>query len=92
MGVKVKRHLGERVSDIAEELNLPKVTVERVIREYLKSIEDSVMRGETAVIDSITSIKVKETEEGLSIRGRVSPVLKRKVGVKLEEEREEGEE
>ena len=79
MGIKVKRNLNERVTDISETLNIPKITVESVIREYLEGLIKSAQNGETVVIDNIISIKVIESKEGRKLRGRVSPSLKNKV-------------
>ena len=79
MGIKVKRTLNERVTKISEELSIPKITVESVIREYLDGLIDSAQKGETLIIDNIMSIKVIENEDGRIVRGRVSPSLKSKV-------------
>ena len=38
MGIEVKNLLGQRVATISEELKIPKVTVETVIRGYLNSL------------------------------------------------------
>lgn len=78
--MRIKRYLGERVCAIAENLNLPRTTVESVVREYLKSLEISAMNGENVVIDNIVTIKLIENEQGIVIpRGRVSPSLKAKL-------------
>lgn len=82
MGIKVKRSLGERVTKISEELNIPKITVESVLREYLEGLINSAENGETVVIDNIMSIRVIENETGRILRGRVSPSLKSKVNKK----------
>ena len=79
MGIKVKRTLGERVDKIAKDLNLPKITVESVLRRYLEGLIESSQNGETIVIDNIMSIKVVEDDKGIRLRGRVSPSLKSKV-------------
>lgn len=83
MGIKIKRKLGERILNISEELNIPRITVERVIRAYLDGLVESAKDGETIVIDNIMSIKLVENEAGdVKLRGRVSPSLKNKLYVK----------
>lgn len=80
MGVKVKNLLGERVERISKELGIPKITVEKVIRGYLRSLEESALRGEDVVIDNIVSIKIGLNEfEDLSGRCRLSTSLKSKL-------------
>lgn len=84
MGIKIKRKLGERIVNISEDLNIPRITVERVIRAYLDGIVESAKDGETIVIDNIMSIKIVENSEtgDIKLRGRVSPSLKNKLYVK----------
>lgn len=84
MGIKIKRKLGERIVSISEELNIPRITVERVIRAYLDGLVESAREGETIVIDNIMSIKLVENEEtgDVKLRGRVSPSLKNKLYTK----------
>ena len=86
MGIKIKRKLGERILNISEELNIPRITVERVIRAYLDGLVESAKDGETIVIDNIMSIKLVENEEtgDIKLRGRVSPSLKNKLYVKAD--------
>lgn len=85
MSIKFKRKLGERIVKISDELNIPRITVERVIRAYLDGLVDSAKEGETIVIDNIMSIKLVENEAGeIRLRGRVSPALKSKLYVKKE--------
>ncbi len=81
MGLRVKRNLGNRVFLIAEKLNIPRVTVERVIKEYLNSLVESGLNGENIVIDNIMSIKLlKDVSSGdILVRGRVSPAFKEKL-------------
>lgn len=81
VGIKVKRKLGQRIVQISEELNIPRVTVESVIRSYLDSLVESAQNGETIVIDNIMSIKLVEDSEtgNIRLRGRVSPSLKNKL-------------
>lgn len=86
MGIKIKRKLGERIVKISDELNIPRITVERVIRAYLDDLVDSAKDGETIVIDNIMSIKLVECENGdIKLRGRVSPSLKNKLYVTASE-------
>lgn len=84
MGIKIKKKLGERIVKISEELNIPRITVERVIRAYLDGLVESAQDGETIVIDNIMSIKTVENKEtgDVTLRGRVSPALKSKLYVK----------
>lgn len=86
MSVIIKRSLGQRVYKISEKLGIPKVTVERVIKEYLDSLTESALKGENIVIDNLMSIQViQDVETGEFFpRGRVSPALKSKLS-KLEE-------
>ena len=63
MGIKIKRKLGQRILKISEELNIPRITVERVIRAYLDDLVESAKDGETIVIDNIMSIKLVENKE-----------------------------
>lgn len=83
MSIKVKKKLGERVVQISDELNIPRITVERVIRSYLDSLVESAKNGETIIIDNIMSIKLVENEYtgNITLRGRVSPALKNKIYV-----------
>lgn len=77
MGIKVKRTLGTRITNISNELNIPKVTVESVVRAYLEGLIESAEQGESIVIDNIMSIKVINGSNGsTTVRGRVSPALK----------------
>ena len=84
MGIKIKRKLGQRILKISEELNIPRITVERVIRAYLDDLVESAKDGETIVIDNMMSIKLVENKEtgDIRLRGRVSPALKSKLYVK----------
>ena len=81
MGIKIKRKLGERIVSISEELNIPRITVERVVRAYLDGLVESAQDGETIVIDNIMSIKLVEDRDtgNVRLRGRVSPSLKNKL-------------
>lgn len=90
MGIKVKRKLGERIIRISDDLNIPRTTVETVIRAYLDDLVETAMNGETMVIDNIMSIKLVETDKGdVKLRGRVSPALKAKIYTKAEDKEEE---
>lgn len=93
MGIKIKRKLGERVLKISDTLNIPRITVESVIRAYLDDLVESARNGETIVIDNIMSIKLVEninTGE-VRLRGRVSPALKNKLYIKASEIKKEDE-
>ena len=82
----VKKTLRRRIWLIANDLNIPQVTVENVIRKYLESLADSVISGEDIVIDNIMSIKViRNTDGSLTARGRVSPSLRERLNNKEED-------
>lgn len=86
MGIKVKRTLSKRITDISEELNIPKVTVESVVRAYLEGLIESGEKGENIVIDNIMSIKIINDSNGsTTIRGRVSPALKSRLCGSIED-------
>lgn len=70
MGIEVKNLLGQRVATISEELKIPKVTVETVIRGYLNSLTNSVLNGEDIVIDNIVSVKVLVDTDNNELVGR----------------------
>ena len=70
MGIEVKNLLGQRVTAISEELKIPKVTVETVIRGYLNSLTNSVLNGEDIVIDNIVSVKVLVDTDSNELVGR----------------------
>ena len=91
MGIKVKKKLGERVVKISNQLNIPRVTVESVIRAYLDDLVESAKNGETIVIDNIMSIKLVENENtgDIRLRGRVSPALKNKLYTRIVDLEEE---
>lgn len=70
MGIEVKNLLGQRVAAISNELKIPKVTVETVIRGYLNSLTNSVLKGEDIVIDNIVSVKVLVDTDNNELVGR----------------------
>ena len=73
-----RRTFGEEVSEIAAELNLPKATVEAVLRTRYKLQVAAIMRGEPVTVEGLFNIKVlRDVNTGkLSLRGGVSPALK----------------
>ena len=81
MGKVMKQSAASRAMTISLRTNTPVSTVERILREYHKSLEESVIDGERIVLDGIMSVSV--VEDGVtgeySTRGRVSPVLKAKI-------------
>jgi len=81
MGIKTKKNLGERVYVISERLKIPRITVERVIKEYLNGLVESALNQEDIVIDNIMSIKLLQRGDTGEIiaRGRVSPSLRSKL-------------
>lgn len=78
MGVIIKQTSGLRISNIAARRGIPVLTVETIIKDYLNSLSESLMRGERVVLDGLTSITVvrDQVTGEYTARGRVSPALK----------------
>ncbi len=78
MGVKLKKlTLRKRIDVIAETLNIPEFTVTTIINDYLESIEASLKKGETVVIDNIVSISLKL--DGLKVKNSEKVLLQERV-------------
>lgn len=79
MSILVKNTMAERVYHIANKLNLPISTVERIIKAYHEDLIASVVRGEDIGIDRIFSVHVLRNYSTGEIiaRGSVSPVLRK---------------
>lgn len=77
----MKRNSGELVKTIALRRGLPYVTVETIIRDYLKSKEDDLVIRGRANIEGIASLtRVENIDSGdMTVRGRVSDALRQKV-------------
>lgn len=85
MSVKYKRTLGNRAYTIAQELGIPIVTAERVIKMYLDSLATSAENGEDVIIENIISIKLHRDSSGeVKARGRVSPAFKSRLNNSLD--------
>lgn len=82
--IVVKKSLGQRINTISNKTNIPKITVERVIKEYLESLKASIEAGEDIVLDGVVSMKsyVDEETEEIIIRSRASAALKGKINKK----------
>ncbi|MNL91311.1 hypothetical protein D3C81_10430 [compost metagenome] len=82
--IVVKKSLGQRINTISHKTNIPKITVERVIKEYLESLKASIEAGEDIVLDGVVSMKsyVDEETEEIIIRSRASAALKGKINKK----------
>lgn len=72
----MKKSFGAEVAEIAEELNLPKATVERVLRTRLKHQVAEIKAGNSIAVEGLYSIRVRKTPHGLELRGAVSSALK----------------
>lgn len=73
-----RKTFGEEVAAIAAELNLPKATVEAVLRTRYKLQVAAIMNGESVTVEGLFNIKtLRDMNTGkLSLRGGVSPALK----------------
>lgn len=81
MGYLVKRNLAKRAKEIAWHRNIPIITAETVIRDYIESLKKSGELGEVIVIDGVVSIyPVKNGITGeISTRSRVSEAYKERL-------------
>lgn len=73
-----RRTFGEEVAEIAAALNLPKATVEAVLRTRYKLQVAALKRGESVTVEGLFNIKtLRDVNTGeISLRGGVSPALK----------------
>lgn len=78
MGVVVKNSLAKRIYKLSQELHIPYVTVERVIKGYLEDITTSANNGEDIIVPGVFSIRMMYNEhEGHVVPvSRVSKVLR----------------
>lgn len=79
--VQKRKSFGAEVAEIAAELNIPKTTVEAVLRTRYRRQIEAIKRGESVTVEGLFSIKVfKQTGTGeLTLRGGVSPALREAV-------------
>ncbi len=79
-GVKMakRKSFSVEIAEIAEQLRLPKATVEAVLRARLAQQVESLKRGETITEEGLFTIKVIRNEETGEVvyRGSVSGALK----------------
>ena len=75
----VKKTQSARVKEIAMRLDVPEVTVKRIIDEYIESLQKSVMNGEDVEIRGVFSIKAEDIDGKVIPRGNVSVALKEKI-------------
>lgn len=69
-----------RIQTVACKLKLPVPVVERVIQEYIESLQQSALKGEDIEVRGLFSIKMYHAEDGTYIpRGSVSLALKDKL-------------
>ena len=76
-----RKSFGAEVAEIAEELNLPKATVERVLRTRQANQIKAIQNGESVTVEGLFNIKVyRDSETGeLVLRGGVSTALKESI-------------
>ena len=73
-----RKSFSSEIADIASELNIPKATVERVLRTRLAHQLAALKRGESVCEEGLFTIKVTfnpDTEQYV-YRGAVSPALR----------------
>ena len=76
----MRKNLTDVTKAIANDLKIPKVTVETVLRCYFNVLTESILAGEDINIPNIMSVKLKQQADGgVSLRGRVSAVLRAKL-------------
>lgn len=69
-----------RIKTVACKLKLPIPVVDRVIKEYIESLQQSALKGEDIEVRGLFSIKMYPIENGGFIpRGSVSLALKDKL-------------
>lgn len=73
-----RKSFSVEVAEIAEELNLPKATVERVLKTRLSHQLDALRRGEPVTEEGLFTIKPHYNEDtgDYTYRGSVSVALK----------------
>lgn len=78
MSVVIRKKLSDRVKKIALRHGIPYVTVETVLKDYLKGLVEDAKNGERIVIDGIVTVTVaRDVQTGELIpRSRISSSLK----------------
>ena len=74
----MRKTFGLEVAEIAQELNIPKATVEAVLRSRIKHQIEELKRGKNVTVENLFTIKVltdSVTGERV-LRGSVSQTLK----------------
>lgn len=81
MSIVVKNSLAERIYKISQELNIPRVTVERVVKAYLDDMVVSAEKGEDIIVPGVFSVRMMIDSEDNHVipSGRVSNVLKERL-------------
>lgn len=76
--MSVRKSFSSEIAEIAAELNIPKATVERVLRTRLAHQVAALKRGESICEEGLFTIKVcyNASDKKYSYRGAVSPALK----------------
>lgn len=74
----VKKTQSARIKEIAKVLDLPEVTVKRVIDEYIASLQYSIVQGEDIEVRGVFQVSAEEIGGRIVPRGTVSPALKEK--------------
>ena len=72
----VKKTQSARIKEIAKVLDLPEVTVKRVIDEYIASLQYSIIQGEDIEVRGVFQVSAEEIGGRIVPRGTVSPALK----------------
>ena len=68
-----------RCMQVAKRLGITENLAQRVINEYIDSIEEDLLNGERAVIKGIVSMSPVISAEGANIYARTSEAIKEKV-------------
>lgn len=72
-----------RIQTVACRLNLPVSVVERVVQEYIASLQQSALKGEDVEVRGLFNIKMYHNDDGTyTPRGSVSLALKDKLAKK----------
>lgn len=81
MGIVVKNNLAERIYKISQELNIPRTTVESVVKAYIEDMVESAEKGEDIIVPRVFSIRmmISPKEDRVIPCGRISNVLKERL-------------
>ena len=72
-----KKPFGVQVSEIADELNIPRATVDRVLRKYIENMVSEVQQGNPVAVEGLFSIRCSyAADNSLILRGAVSQTLR----------------